>query len=300
MWEKHISHLQSKDIDKIPEGVKIFIEFFDTKLKTLISYDVHPKNDMIISYVTKNKKIIAPDDKINIDMAKLLDIDAPPVLFSGKLSSKQKDKIIEFSDMPMDDRKKKFGGVDFVEYVLSLFVPPSRLNFLLTTKLEGVVFYFNNGDKVEMAKLVDPTFTQGIIDKKNSTDDKYFPVVNKLVFDNIKIAFDSSIDKSSNFDILILNITKYILDKNKAEIKKLDKYKSTVTDNRFASIGFGLLPSSVKKLVDKEWVTEDIYRIAFSLLRKEKKRANPSTGLTKDKKEMINTMVGKLKELNLR
>lgn len=295
LYEKSIKYLESRDLDKIPNGVQIYMEFFDEKLPTLIKYTQHPKNDLIISYIKKNGKIVPPDDKLNLEMAKLLNISPPPVLFSGKLNDKQKQKLIEYAETNKEDIVNKYGGKNFVKFVLSLFVPPSQMKFLLTDSLEGLVFYFGNGNSIDMAKLNDPSFTQGIKSKQNK-EDVYHKSIMEIIYADLKNYADGVGYTGSNYNDFIYKMTqKYI---KSGKLKALDKYKNNVTEQRFARLSFELLPPKVKSMVDKNWSSEDIYRTLHFMFEKAKKRINIRTGLTKERKETINYIVDNIKGMN--
>lgn len=294
LYEKSIKHLESRDLNKIPDGVQIFMEFFDARLPTIVTYTQHPKNNLIISYIKKNGKIIAPDNPLNEKMAKLLDIAPPPVLFSGKLNKKQKQQLIDYAETPPEEIAQKYGGKNFVKFVLSLFVPPSKMKFLMTDTLEGMVFYFGEGDKIDMAKVNDPSFTQGIKDKQNKND-IYHTSIMKIIYDNLTKHANKVGYKTSNYNDFIYSLTQQYVKSGK--LKALDKYKYNVTDQRFARLTFNLLPGKVKKMVDKQWSAEDVYRILHFMFEKSKKRTNPRTGLTKDRKEQINNIVDNTKHM---
>jgi len=290
LYEEPIRHLESRDLSKIPSGVFVYLEFFDDRLPTLVKYMTKPKNNLIISYLKKDGKILSPAHSLNETIARLLDVSPPPVLFHGKLSAKQKELILDYANTPSDELTKKYGGKNFVQYVLSLFVPSQKMKYLMTDNLEGMVFYFDDGNKIDMAKINDPSFTEGIIDKGNK-DDQYNRLMMEVIYDNLEDYANRV--KASNYDDLIYQLTKLYIKHPK--IKKLDKYHSQVTANRFSRLTFSLLPSKVEKLVNSTWYAEDVYRILHFLLEKPKRRANPRNGLTRERKEMVNRVVDKLK-----
>lgn len=294
LYETIIKHLEKQDLQKIPKGVSVFLEFFDDRLPTLIKYTQKPRNGLIISYLKKDGKIVAPDHPLNEKMADLLKVTAPPVLFTGKLNQKQKNKLIEYSSTIPEDLAKKYGGKNFVQFVLSLFTPPKTMKWLMTDRLEGMVFYFGD-KKVDMAKINDPSFTEGIKAKQNK-DDEYNKKMSELIYKDLeKLGNKVAKKRHSSFVDFCYALTVEFL-KN-PEFKKLNKYKMQVTENRFARLSFELLPSKIFKLVNKTWYAEDIYRILHFMLRHEKKRANPRTGLTKERKEMVNSIVAQIQGL---
>lgn len=288
LYEDTIKHLESRDLDKIPEGVQIYLEFFSDRLPTLVKYAHKPKNNLIISFIKQNGKIVAPNEPINKKMADLLDVSPPPVLFSGKLDSKQKDKLMQYAETPPEDLASKYGGKNFVEFVLSLFLPPSNMKYLMTDELEGMVFYFGSGDKIDMAKINDPSFTIGI-KKKQNKNNIYFTELMEVIYNDLKKHSDKVGFTGRKYTTFIYNLTQEYIKSGK--IKPLDKYKNDVTNERFARLTFDLLPQNVNKMVEKNWYAEDVYRVLHFMFEKSKKRVNMKTGLTKERKELINSIV---------
>jgi len=295
LYEDIISHLETRNLNKIPSGVFVYLEFFDDRLPTLIKYVSKPKNGMIISYVKQNGKILPPDHPINEKMATLLAVSVPPVLFSGKLNNKQKESLIGYAETPTEELQKKYGGKNFVQFVLSLFTPPSKMKYLMTDHLEGMVFYFDDGKKIDMAKINDPSFTQGIKDKGNK-DDSYHKLLMQMIYADMERVSERVLSKGKlPYQTFIERMTKEYIRRNHDMTRKLNAFYGTVTANRFARLGFALLPSSVLNMVEKDWYAEDIYRTLHFMFEKEKKRTNPRTGLTKERKELINDIISRLR-----
>lgn len=294
LYEKPIAHLEKRKLTSIPSGVFVYIEFFDDNLPTLIRYTQKPKNNMIISYVKRGGKIVPPADPINKEMADLLAISPPPVLFDGKLSSDQKKKLIEYVSTPDSELGGKYGGKNFVQYVLSLFTTPKEMKYLMTDKLEGMVFYFDDGKQVDMAKINDPSFTAGIKEKSNK-DDQFHKKMMEIVYRDMESVSNKVFAGSYNINNFAEKMTREYMRQSK-DLKRLDQYKDRVTSTRFARLGFSMLPKSVLDMVNKVWYSEDIYRTLHFMFEKEKKRANPRTGLTRERKEMVNSIVNKLRK----
>jgi len=295
LYEEIIKHLQTRNLKRIPSGIVAFLEFFDERLPTLIQYTQKPKNGLIVSYLKKDGKILPPDHPLNEKIADLLAVSPPPVLFAGKLDSKQKDKLTDYANTPAEELSRKYSGKNFVQFVLSLFVPPTKMKYLMTDNLEGLVFYFDNGKKIDMAKITDPSFTEGIKEKGNK-DDRFHSELMAAIYKKLSEHANKALVKNpSSFADFIYDMTQaYLKD---TDVKKLAKYESQVTANRFARLTFDLLPSKVKSMVDKNWYAEDVYRVLHFMLEKPKKRINARTGLTKERKEAINSIVDQIKGL---
>ncbi|MDX8383311.1 MAG: hypothetical protein R8M45_04460 [Ghiorsea sp.] len=292
LYEKSIKHLETRKLSSIPKGVRIFMEYFDDRLPTLIKYTQSPLNDLIISYITKDGKILSPADPLNMKMAKLLNIAPPPVLFHGKLNKSQKDKLVKYADTPKEDLMKEYGGLNFVEFTLSLFTPKSDLKYLIGNTLEGLVFYFDSGTSLSMAKITDPNFTAQI-KKKQGKEDEFHTKIMDVIYNNMEHISYKVFSKSfSNKIDFVEKMTKEYL--KLSDVKKLNVYKHTVTESRFARLTFALLPSSIANMVDKTWYAEDIFRILHFMFQTPKKRINRANGLTIERKNMVNDIIAKM------
>lgn len=302
IWEEFISHIEKQDWKKIPSGVEVYMEMFNSNIPTIVQYASKPKNGLIISYCKKDGKTLTPNDKLCVKMADVLNVSPPPVMFEGKMSGKQKEKLMEFLSNPVSTSPQ-----EFAKFVLSLFVPPKAVKYLIGETMEGLVFYFNDGT---MAKIIDPSFTQKIKEKKDKTDE-FFLTVSNLVYIELEKSVDSILNNKSSMK-KVLNasgekryirfvsaITGSILQRVAKKMKDIDSFRSDVEANRFSNISSKLVPTGINTLVSKYWWAEDVFRIILYGIRKEKKRIHKPSGLTLDRKNIINGIVSKLKELDI-
>jgi len=173
-YEKPIKYLESLPphiIQKIPRGWRFGLEYFSSNQPVEIAYDRIPKNNLILSYVhpriASSGKYGTIQDKAKLDTwADLLGVERPPIVFQGKLSDDQKEKILEFLRTPFSDLYSEYKTRSFVRFILSVLNPEtskSALNDDLDKPIEGIVFRFGSeGENQEpiMAKMVDPVFTE--------------------------------------------------------------------------------------------------------------------------------------------
>lgn len=301
VFEKPISHIEGlgdKALEKLPDNIEVYMEFFDAKFPTLIQYKRHPKNDLIISYIKQGGKTVTPNHPLNKKVADILKVSPPPVLFDGKLSAKQKKDLIEFSNTPEDDRLEKYGYKKFVSFILSMFVLPDEVKYLETDQFEGLVFFFGDKDQV-MAKVVDPGFTQGIKDKQaKNAGNEYQNNVNDIIHKYFDKAVKKAISaKPNDYIDFVVELTVAYVKMSKKTFKKFDK--KTIDKTRFSRISFTLLPRQVTAIVKKDWWAEDVFRALLFLFQAEKKRANPGTGLTKVNKEKVNKVIADLRKIGI-
>jgi hypothetical protein len=278
------------------------MEMFNSNIPTIVKYASKPKNGLIISYCKKGGKTLAPNDTLCEKMAVALQVSPPPVMFEGKMSGKQKEKLFAFLKNPEAKTPQ-----DFAKFVLSLFVPPKAVKYLLGDAMEGLVFYFGDGT---MAKVVDPAFTQAIKAKKDSTDEFFF-TVSTLVYNELEKSVGTILsNKSSMKKIMAASgeqryirfvsaVTGSIINRVAKKMKDIDSYRDDVEANRYSNISSKLVPTGINTLVSKYWWAEDVFRVMLYGIRKEKKRIHKPSGLTIDRKNIINGIVAKLKDVEI-
>lgn len=305
IYEDAIKHIEQK-AKKLPDNTEVYLELFHDKLKTIVQYKTKPKNNLIISYIKKDGKILNPNDPFNYKVAELLDVAPPPVIFSGKLNEKQKTLIKQFINSSEEERKQKYGKTKFLDFIMSLFVTPSELKWLQEGGYEGVVFYFKNN--AYSAKIVDPMFTAT---KQQEEDFNLFKQqLNEFVHDYLNKHLDEVAEKfvkssaiQTTEDVFIEFISLLTQDAIKQYgeqlHKQLDKFQQEQISRRFSNITYSLLPSYIKQLSKKYWWTEELFTMFTLLLQKEKTKINIKQGLTKERKEAINNMVAKLRSRGL-
>ena len=91
-------------------------------------------------------------------------------------------------------------------------------------------------------------------------------------------------------------VTGSMLQRVGKKMKNIDSFRADVEKNRFSNISGRLVPMGISTLISKYWWAEDVFRIMLYGIRKEKKRIHMKSGLTADRKNIINGIVAKLKE----
>lgn len=308
MYESAINHISNQNWQQLPDGIEVFLENFNQNLNTIIRYDTVPVNNLIISFCNLNGVVMFPDEPLNHTVAEILHVSPPPTLFHGRLSVAQQDKIKHFLILPPDVREQFCGGSRFVDFVQRIFPHPDNLSWLLTAKTtagdpgyEGLAVYINKQNPI-LAKIIDPLFTEEIIEKKQNPSEfntilhlNVYPMLG-LYFDEVVEYFESDSVGEARYIEFIAKLVQLIVDQKDLQLHPIfDFYKNNVTNNRFARITHSLIPSDIPPLVDKYWWVEDLFRALLFLLHKEKIRTNQNIGLTPDNKHYVNQLVNTLK-----
>ena len=302
LFEPFIERIEQSDWQQMPDGIRIYAEMFTGKFEPIIKHPVTPKNGLIISYSELNGKRLLPNNPINIEMAKLFDIAPPPIMFEGKLNNKQKGMIKDFLNNPEDYKQ-----VDFTKFILGLFLPPKSVSGLIDDLIEGIVIYFDDGS---MSKIVDPGFTDTVKMKKaKMNDNTYNDTLKDVIFKNIKSSYDAimtnkttlkKINKEKSLDDkyirLAAALTGSLMHKVSKQFKDIDMYKDSALENRFSSVTHKMLPVGFSQMIKiKSWWAEDVFRVVLFALPREKKRVHKASGLTRERKELINNIVADLR-----
>ena len=94
-------------------------------------------------------------DKEELDKwADILDIERPPIIFQGKLTDEQKEKILDFVYTPLDELVGKFKTASFTKYIINVLNPTLKTSFLRDSAdkdIEGIVFHHKSDGR--MCKL---------------------------------------------------------------------------------------------------------------------------------------------------
>jgi len=309
-YESAISHIESLDLDLIPEGIRFGFEYFTNSSPGSIVYDLVPVNGLILTDVVTSG---VPDTNIDslVKYAKIFKTSPPPIIFNGKLSAKQKNLLEDFLLADWDDLFIKFKTESFTSYIIGIVNPKLKnmaLNIGTSKPIEGVVFSFNDGNTFTNVKVVDPLYTQNarkIAKGRFTTEKRKSDSQTKIILRDIVsfIKNDANYDiefKSTSVDMKFIELVSYLFKqyylKNKGsftsissktnsdEIQELDINYKFITDGELAQI----LKSNKKvKLV---------FKSVLAAFGKTRKRGN----LVIDKSMLldINALRIKLKKLS--
>lgn len=307
LYDKAINFLSSKNTQSLPDNLEVFMELFDPNLKTKVTYRTTPRNNLIISYARLNGEMVLPNEPLIKQIAKVLDVSEPPILFDGKLTFKQKELILRFVQLDEEDRREHFSEDNFLQFILQLFVPPSSFKWLESNGFEGVVFYFK--DSQYTAKMVDPMFTAGVQTEHESGMTQFRTNMLDIVFkylkedaNHIMNNFTTSLIEPSEslFTRYIADLTKYMTTLHSLEFTKaFEHHKNEQKARRFAQLSFNLLPPFMRHLITQYWWAEEIFVLLTNLLQKERVKVDIKRGLTSDRRNVVNDIVYKLQKFGI-
>lgn len=216
LYEPAIEYLLKQDFSFLPNNGEIHFEYFPPTIKPLIPVKIKPKNNLVLLFTTKG-------DAETI--AKKIGVEAPPVIFKGKLSEDQKEMLAS-------------GGFNISQ--LHRLNPHFRV-LINPDTMEGIVVTTANG---ETFKVTDPNFTNQIKDKKaTKAVDKEFEEYTTAL---LKLVVDFDFEVPEGYKFTPQNYINVVL-------KNVERQKSKIFTHKelFAEFGYGK-PFTVD-FVDINW-----------------------------------------------
>jgi hypothetical protein len=316
---RHFENLGADVIAKIPGNYHFGMEWFTSPKAQTIAYDKLPKNGLILSYIHvldeegKVSETIQDKETLN-KWADLLDIERPPIVFQGKLSDDQKEKILEFAYSPLETLVQKFRTASFTRYIMSVLNPEMKTTFLrdaLDKDIEGLVFRFydpeaTGEDSVFLAKLVDPIFQERAKQKaqervqKKSDDYIWIIVIDLMNFierysasELREVELEGSTYEEKYISLINKIYSDFISEFGKKYADLDIQIPEFLTREEFG-VNFDLVKNAeVTKTIESNINFKEIYRILLNIFRKKKIKVS-STLFTKQMKDNLNAQVDKI------
>lgn len=165
-YESAIDHITKiSEIVNVPNDAVFGCYYFTESALRLGKYSRRPKNNLVLTDV----RIVGEDGiyRVHDDPRSLrtwaeeLRIEPMPVIFHGRLTDRQKEKIISISRMGKKDMEEATGG-SFSTYLIKLLNPWAGSTFLRpegSYDCDAIVFRFKGGDgRTVSAKVMDSAF----------------------------------------------------------------------------------------------------------------------------------------------
>jgi len=315
---RHFDQMSQDQLEKLPCNYYFGMEYFTSPTAQTIQYDRLPKNHLILSYIHVMDEEGEPSqtiqDKADLDKwADVLDIERPPIIFQGKLTDEQKEKILDFVYTPLDELVGKFKTKSFTKYIINVLNPSLTSSFLRDTAdkdIEGIVFRFyepHQDDSVFLAKLVDPVFQARAKQKAKTrveapkTDD-YIWIMTADLMNFIETYSQADLDKikpsgdtfDSRYIQIVNSIFKDFVKKYGSKYRGLEISTPEFLDKPEFDVNRNLISDQeVISVIDSDKTLKELYRVFLNTFRKKKVRVS-SAMFTKTMKETLNSQIGKI------
>lgn len=315
---KHFDEISSEVIEKLPCNYHFGMEYFSSPTAQSIQYDRLPKNHLILSYIhvldESGEQAETIQDKDELDKwADILDIERPPIIFQGKLTEDQREKILDFVYTPLDELVDKFKTASFTKYIINVLNPELKTSFLRDTAdkdIEGIVFRFyepGGEDSVFLAKLVDPVFQARAREKAQArvespkTDD-YIWIMTADLMNFIESYSQADLDSikpnGNTFEkryIQIINaIFKDFVQEYGSKYRGLEITTPEFLNKPEFDVNRSLINDDmVIRLIDSDKTLKELYRVFLNTFRKKNIRVS-STFFNKTMKETLKSQISKV------
>ena len=319
-----IAYFETLSDDKksrIPSNFYFGFEFVTSRDKKSSNFNRAPKNNLILSYIHRLGDDDTPEEtlqtKDDLDRwAYYLEVEAPPIIFEGKLDDEQKRDILEFVYANDSDLQEKFKTTSFTKYIISILNSGEREALTrsgFNGDISSIVFRFydeNDEDSKAnafLAKIVDPMFSiRSIVDDKteNKSNDYIWLIVidlmNKIEMyseDELRNMCDGEEDYDTKYLNLINKIYKEFIKEYSYKYDGLQLDIPEYLSRPEFEVEFDLIkdPDVVKSIKVNETFKE-IYRILVNFFRKPRKKSS-SNFFTPELLNQLNIQVSKIKRV---
>ena len=294
-YEKPIQYIESLPphvVKEIPRGWRFGLEYFANNAPVEIVYDEVPKNNLILSYVNRKESnglpggMIQERDKLDT-WADLLGVERPPIIFQGRLTDEQKERILDFLRTPFEDLVSEYRTRSFVAFIIGVLNPELKktaLNYDLDKPIEGVVFRFgeNSEDQI-VSKMVDPVFTELAKSKsKKRTEEKPSDFLGITILDVMNFILENGVEsfevegetEDERYISFISDVFSKFLDEYGYKYKGADFQEPEYLKKDEFRLNRNLIKDRrVIKYLEEDDSYESLFKLILNSFRKIKKRA---------------------------
>jgi hypothetical protein len=310
----HFNKLPDEKRQRIPANFFFGFEYFTKGDAKSMKRSELPKNGLILSYIHKldntGKVIETLQTKDQLTKwANFLEVEAPPIIFEGKLDSEQKGKILEFVYSELSSLEDKFKTTSFTKYIISILCPdekPENIN----GELDTIIFRFygeTSEDGVFLAKIIDPIFQQKISENKpksNNSQDYTWLIVIDLMnhfemydIDQLKDLINETGTFEEKYIDLINKIFKDFLGEYSSKYDGLELEIPEYLKRPEFELDMDLVRDpEVVNLIQMNSTNAEIYKILLNFFRKVRKKSS-SGFFTPEMVSQLNLIVNKIKNL---
>lgn len=311
----HVKNLPDSVLSEIPGGWRFGMEFFSNNSPVSVSYQRSPKNGLVLTHIIVKNEFGDVErtvvDKEELDYwADMIDVEAPPIIFQGKLSDDQKVSINDFINSPNDVLKQDLGTSSFAKYLIGVLNPninKTALNDSLDEPIEGIVFRFGTLDGTGesfTAKVLDPIFDD-ITKQNNLKKTNYFPndIYGISIIDVMNFILDKGVDSFTytgedpidKYISYICSVFNDFVEENGERYLGLDFQEPEYLKTDPSTDNLDLIDNErTKELISTEESYRSLFKLVLSAFRKLKKKEGGF--FTKGAIEQFNLLVREISE----
>jgi len=317
---EYFNNIPKDKINRIPNNLYFGFQYITNKDSSSSKYDKKPKNNLVLSYIHKldeeGKPIETLQSKEELERwAYFLEVEAPPIIFEGRLDDDQKTSILEFIHTPFEELVTRFKTTSFTKFIISVLNPEVKSSFLmngLKDSIGEIIFRFydtseESKSSVFLAKLVDPIFQEKNkvkVKPENKSNDYIWLIVIDLMNyietqseSELRDCCKSSEDYDERFICMINHIFKGFIKEYSFKYEGLkldvpDYLKRPEFDIEHEFIG----DSEVENIIKNDETYTEVYRILANFFRRVRKKSS-SSFFSPELLTNLNIQIKKLKRI---
>jgi hypothetical protein len=253
-------------------------EYFPDEMPANIEYQKKPKNNLVLTAMSKSGKFDYTIDEIE-EYARLFNVDYLPVIFQGRLSEEMKEAITYFINTSEEDLEYVFGENSFAYFFYKILSPNLTNSFLMEDNfqqnLEKIMIKVSNDDIT--FQILNPLYQR--VSNDNSTE---FTEVYTLILVNF-LTFCQSVNlediklKGNRRDelylYLICKLYNIYISSVREDLINFDFVIPEFFDKEKFKINTELIPNKLtKELLEQNSKLEYIFKVILGSLNKKKKK----------------------------
>lgn len=311
----HFNNMTDEKRQRIPANFFFGFEYFTRgDVKAMKMGDL-PKNGLILSYIHRldasGKPVETLQSKDQLTKwANYLEVEAPPIIFEGRLDDEQKTKILEFVYSEKGELEEKFKTTSFTKHIISILCPDNKSNEITNSELDTIIFRFYGNDNNEafLAKIVDPIFQQRVSENKpksqNSSQDYIWLIVIDLMnhfemydIDQLRDMINDNGTFEEKYIDLINKIFKDFIKEYSVKYDGLELDVPEYLKRPEFELDINLVRDpEVANYISKNETNTEIYKILLNFFRKVRKKSSAGF-FTSDMISQLNLIVSKIKNI---
>lgn len=304
MGIKYIKGLNDDSLKEMPHDWKFCFEYLPHLDIASVSYDNIPVNMLILTHIQqvnedgKVKKVLT-DPKILHKWSKVLEVQAPSIIFDGYLDFGQRNAIRELLDS--NDSMFAYESSDKLSYTRALFnifdknIHRTTLNDTLDKRIDSLVLSFLDNNKIKTYKMEDPF--EGNSEVKLSNHVYQITVLDLLEYltsyDFSKINLDESTMNSRYIELMSKIFNEYISE-NATKYIGIDFGGAEFSKNELFSTNKAFVKNETTLRHIENKMLSELYKITLGTFRKKKTKANDI--LNEDLVKVLNEIIDKINE----
>lgn len=314
-YEKAIEHFHELGLEtviKMPDNWVFGFQYFPSLAPVNILYDRLPKNNLVLTDIQISNgegrilKTIS-DPRVLSDWSKALDVERPPVIYNGNLTSVQKDRIMDYLSTPESDLMATFKSQSFTRYIISVLNPDIRTSSLMNDidkPIEGIIFKFITPGESEVysARLIDPIMQQHSKNITKPVDRKANDMYQIAMLDIIEfmeladmagIQLNSESPDERYIELMSVLFNDYI-QKNGHKYIGVDFETPDFAKKPEFEINLATIPNERTREILKNSKLSDLFKIIISSFRRYRKNTTPI--LTQQIVDTLNGIIEKIQK----